>query len=346
MRRKGVLPLVFFVVFTLGTLAWTFFVGNSPVLGLDLQGGVSVVLQPDGPVENEDTLNQAVDIIRNRIDALGVAEPDITRQGETVLVQLPGVENQDRVLEVIGQTAVLSFRPVLQTLPPVGQEVPTTTGAPSTTAGDGATTTTGPGGATTTTAPSTSTTEELGLGAPGALTPGENAAGLQATTTTVAPTTTGPPGTTVPGSTATTVPADAAGTGECTGVEDQARLRPNGVPRGLNEEGVTPADEVEPCNTVVLAERDEDGNVVTRYVLGPTALTGDALSGASAGLDQSGVTWLVRPTFRSGEDGIDKFNAVAAQCFAAEPTCPTTQLAIVLDDDVISSPDVSVPCGG
>ena len=125
MRRKGVLPLVFFVVFTLGTLAWTFIVGNSPVLGLDLQGGVSVVLQPDGPVENEDTLNQAVDIIRNRIDALGVAEPDITRQGETVLVQLPGVENQDRVLEVIGQTAVLSFRPVLQQLPPVGQEVPT-----------------------------------------------------------------------------------------------------------------------------------------------------------------------------------------------------------------------------
>ena len=340
MRRKGVLPLVFFVVFTLGTLAWTFIVGNSPVLGLDLQGGVSVVLQPDGPVENEDTLNQAVDIIRNRIDALGVAEPDITRQGETVLVQLPGVENQDRVLEVIGQTAVLSFRPVLQPLPPVGQEVPTTTGAPTTTAGDGATTTTAPGGATTTTAPSTSTTEELGLGAPGALTPGENAAGLQATTTTVAPTTTGAPGTTVPGSTATTVPADGAGAGECAGVEDQARLRPNGVPRGLNDEGVTPSDEVEPCNTVVLAERDEDGNVVTRYVLGPTALTGDALSGASAGLDQSGVTWLVRPTFRGGEDGIDKFNAAAAQCFSAAPTCPTTQLAIVLDDDVISAPQI------
>ena len=75
-------------------------------------------------------------------------------------------------------------------------------------------------------------------------------------------------------------------------------------------------------------------------MLGPTALTGDALSGASAGLDQSGVTWLVRPTFRGGEDGIDKFNAAAAQCFAAAPTCPTTQLAIVLDDDVISAPQI------
>ena len=339
MRRKGVLPLIFFVVFTLGTLAWTFIVGNSPVLGLDLQGGVSVVLQPNAPVENEDTLNQAVDIIRNRIDALGVAEPDITRQGETVLVQLPGVDNQAQVLDIIGQTAVLRFRPVLQVLPPVG-DTPTTTVAPTTTAGDGATTTTAPNGATTTTAPPTSTTAELGLGDSGGLTPGENAAALQATTTTVAPTTTAATGTTVPGTTATTVPAADAAAGDCAGVEDTTRLGPDGLPRRLNADGLTPRPRDEACNTVVLGERDEEGNIVSRYLLGPTALTGDSLSGASAGLDQSGVTWLVRPTFRGGEDGIDKFNAVAAECFSAAPTCPTSQLAIVLDSDVISAPQI------
>ena len=328
MRRKGALPLIFFVVFTLGTLTWTFLVGNSPVLGLDLQGGVSVVLQPNGPVENEDTLDQAVDIIRNRIDALGVAEPDITRQGETVLVQLPGVENQDRALELVGQTAVLRFRPVLQVLPPVG-DTPTTS-APTTTAGDGATTTTV---APTTTAAGAG---EQGLADLGGLTPGENAAGLQATTTTVAPSTTAAPGT---ASTATTVPAGTAA-GECTGVEDTTRLGDDGLPVRLNAEGLTPRRRDEACNTVLLGERDEDGNVVTRYLLGPTALTGDALSGASAGLDQSGVTWLVRPTFKSGENGIDKFNAVAAECFSAATTCPTTQLAIVLDSDVISAPRI------
>ena len=80
-RRKGVIPLILFVVFTSASLPTRSSSGNSPVLGLDLQGGVSVVLQPSGDVENEDTLDQAVDIIRNRIDALGVAEPDITRQG-------------------------------------------------------------------------------------------------------------------------------------------------------------------------------------------------------------------------------------------------------------------------
>ena len=144
MRRKGVAPLLFFVVFTFASLAYTFLAGNSPVLGLDLQGGVSVVLQPSGEVENDDTIDQAVDIIRDRIDALGVAEPDITRQGDTVLVQLPGVKDQCRALELVGQTAELRFRPVVQILPPVGVELPTPTTAPATTttAGDGATTTT------------------------------------------------------------------------------------------------------------------------------------------------------------------------------------------------------------
>jgi len=182
-RRKGVIPLILFVAFTFASLIYTVVANNSPVLGLDLQGGVSVVLQPSGDIENADTVDQAVEIIRNRIDALGVAEPDITRQGDTILVQLPGVRDQDRALELVGQTAELRFRPVLQTLPPVGEEIPTTT------AGD-TTTTTAPGGTTTapptTAAPTTTTAAgagEQGLGALGGLVPGENAAGRQTTTT-------------------------------------------------------------------------------------------------------------------------------------------------------------------
>src|SRR5437867_4494423 len=60
--------------------------GLKPRLGLDLQGGLSVVLTPTSVVKS-DALDKAVEIIRQRVDALGVAEPDISRQGNNILVQ-------------------------------------------------------------------------------------------------------------------------------------------------------------------------------------------------------------------------------------------------------------------
>jgi preprotein translocase subunit SecD len=87
--------------------------GNQPLLGLDLQGGVSVVYQPVDSNVTDEALDEATDIIRNRVDALGVAEPEISRQGNTIVVDLPGVEQQERALELVGQTAELRFRPVL-----------------------------------------------------------------------------------------------------------------------------------------------------------------------------------------------------------------------------------------
>lgn len=312
MRRKGLVPLLLFTVVTVAAVTYTIMAGNSPLLGLDLQGGVSVVLQPsgDGSADGaDDRLDQAVEIIRNRVDALGVAEPDITRQGETILIQLPGVRNQDRALELVGQTAELRFRPVLEVLPPVGEPTATTTTAGA----GGATTTTG----VTTTVPATTTTaaagNEQGLG----LTPGENAAGLQATTTVPATTTTVAP-------TATTTPAPVD----------------TSLPRNLNEEGITPRGRDLPGRNVVLPERDADGVILRRYLLGPTALTGSSLETAAAGLDSTGVAWQVNPTFKGGPDGIDKFNAVAAECFSAGPECPTGALAIVLDGEVISAPQI------
>jgi preprotein translocase subunit SecD len=189
MRRKIWLPLVFIVVVAVGGLIGTLMSGNSPELGLDLQGGVSVVLEPTSQASGE-AVDQAVQIIRDRVDALGVAEPDITRQGNAIVVQLPGVKNRDRALELVGQTAELRFRPVLQDL--TGSEViePDESQATTTTTAEGSTTT------TTTTAP-----DEGAAGLP----LGESAAAAQeptttappATTTTTAPTTT----TTAPGQT-------------------------------------------------------------------------------------------------------------------------------------------------
>lgn len=95
--------------------------GLEPRLGLDLQGGISVVLSPTEGA-NVEALEKAVDIIRNRVDALGVAEPEIARQGNDILVQLPGIKEQKRALQLIGTTAKLRFRPVLGQISPGSAE--------------------------------------------------------------------------------------------------------------------------------------------------------------------------------------------------------------------------------
>ena len=84
-------------------------------LGLDLQGGMYLLLEVDksklGPAEARNAVDQAMQIIRNRIDQFGVAEPTIQKQGDNrILVQLPGLLDQERAKDLIGQTALLEFR--------------------------------------------------------------------------------------------------------------------------------------------------------------------------------------------------------------------------------------------
>jgi preprotein translocase subunit SecD len=158
MRRSGSGSLVFILGVAVASLVATVLAGNRPQLGLDLQGGAYVVLRPNARVESG-VIDQSIEIIRNRIDALGVAEPDISRQGSSIIVQLPGVKDQQRALEIVGQTAELRFRPVLNVLPPEGEAAATTTtSTPETTTtvtppGEG-----GPAPTTTTTAPPAGTT--------------------------------------------------------------------------------------------------------------------------------------------------------------------------------------------
>jgi len=116
--RRQLTFVVGIVVASVVGVVYTVLSGNEPLLGLDLQGGASVVLEPepneDGSEISDDVLDQAVDIIRNRVDGLGVREPEISRQGSTILVQIPGVEDQQRAIELVGQTAELRFRPLYQ----------------------------------------------------------------------------------------------------------------------------------------------------------------------------------------------------------------------------------------
>ena len=68
-----------------------------------------------------DALDVAVDIIRSRVDSLGVAEPEISRQGNDIVVDLPGVKDRAKAERLVGQTAELRFRPVIGPLPASAQ---------------------------------------------------------------------------------------------------------------------------------------------------------------------------------------------------------------------------------
>ncbi|HDH03678.1 MAG TPA: hypothetical protein ENH15_05480, partial [Actinobacteria bacterium] len=117
MRRRW--PAILIVVtLAWGGLALTLASGLTPKLGLDLRGGTSVLLEAPPGTELE-VAETAIEVMRRRIEDFGsVQEPEISisegRGGKiSVLVQLPGVTDQERALDAIGQTGQLSFRPVL-----------------------------------------------------------------------------------------------------------------------------------------------------------------------------------------------------------------------------------------
>ena len=234
MRRKLVYVIGIVAVAVAGVV-YTLAAGNEPLLGLDLQGGASVVLEP-ARAADPDELDVAVEIIRNRVDGLGVAEPEISTQGGNILVQLPGVDEQQRALDLVGQTAELRFRPLLDSLSESAYQAAVAVG-------------------------------------------------------------------------------------------DEAQVDRFALTVGDTEIG----------DAVVLPEYDDERNIVIRHRLGPTGVTGDSLEGAAA---RFGLEWQVAPTFKPAADGIDLFNELGQRCFYRGPTCPTKQVAIEIDNEVISAPRI------
>ena len=111
------------VVVLIGVAAYLIFV-RQPVaeatrLGLDLEGGVSANLQgykTNGEEVTREEMDLAAGVIRQRVDSLGVTEPEIQIQGDDqVVVNIPGITDADRAVEVIGRTAQLGFYEVLAT---------------------------------------------------------------------------------------------------------------------------------------------------------------------------------------------------------------------------------------
>ena len=133
-RRKlswlGAIAAFFIALITWGSLTSQPGASFAPGLALDLEGGTQLILTPsvaDGEQASLEQLNQAVSIIRQRIDGAGVGESQVTVQGnENIVVSIPGTPNPT-TLQLIKASALLEFRPVLtfaQSVPPAEDAEP------------------------------------------------------------------------------------------------------------------------------------------------------------------------------------------------------------------------------
>src|SRR4051812_15443731 len=121
--RRNNLIILGLVVVLIGVAAYFIFirqpVAQATQFGLDLQGGVSASLhgyRTDGSEVTRDDMEVAAGVIRQRVDSLGVTEPEIQLQGQDqVVVNLPGITDTEQAVEVIGRTAQLGFYEVLAT---------------------------------------------------------------------------------------------------------------------------------------------------------------------------------------------------------------------------------------
>ena len=114
---------IFIVLAVLGSAV--FLVTSREVrLGLDLEGGTQIVLQAQATESqqvDDDTLSRTLEVMRRRVDEIGVAEPSLQSSGgDRIIIELPGVTDPEEALEVIGRTAQLRFHRVVDVLGPEG----------------------------------------------------------------------------------------------------------------------------------------------------------------------------------------------------------------------------------
>ncbi len=113
-RRNLIISVVVVVGIAIGSFAATVLASWSPRLGLDLAGGVSVVYTAEGQHVSQSDLNETVNILNLRVNGLGVSGAQVQTTGnKQISVSIPGVTNAQQVLQQIGQTARMYFRPVL-----------------------------------------------------------------------------------------------------------------------------------------------------------------------------------------------------------------------------------------
>jgi preprotein translocase subunit SecD len=297
---------------------------TSPRLGLDLQGGTSVTLKPrvtdgaTGKITNK-VLNQAVNVIRKRVDAIGVAEAEVKTEGKNIVISVPG-KGRDDVLNIVGSTAELRFRQVLQSGSGIVVPVPTATAAPSASAT--------PKPPVVKPSP-TPTVKKRPLSQALLAEPM-----LPRATVTPKPTATAT-------STAVPTPTPSGSAAPATGLSagTEAQLAANFAALDCStEESRRLAPQPDIPSHQILACSD-DGT--TKYLLDKAAVLGKEIKSASAGTDQTSGEWIVDLNFTGkGRKGFGDVTTLAANAYNANNADPHSQVAIVLDGQVVSAPQI------
>lgn len=343
MRKRLVVTLSGLFVIAYGLLIGTLVTGTRPALGLDLQGGISVTQEPKaGTTYSDASLDLAVEKIRERVDSLGVAEPEILRQGNTIVVNLPGVKNQQQAVDLVQVTGQVYLRPVLaecQTIDLSALETGTTVASDTT--GVGAETT-GPATETTVAEPQTTGATETTAGAgPARPVSADNMAAATETTAGIMPIS----------ATETTVPMVVSPAPETTTAAPETTTADTGsipdttvvigptssVP--LDENGL-PITVSDPTTAQFLPTFG--ANPPQYCYVGPAQGSGEVFQdNATATVINGG--WGVVVDLRDGAAGNDIWNSLASQCYYKDTTCPTGQLSIELDGSLQSVASVNEP---
>lgn len=344
MKQRGKLltTLVVFLVIVASLLTWVLVAGMKPRLGLDLAGGTSVVLEAKGEVKGNDVMDQVINIVRARVDGLGVSEAEISKAGDQLIsVDLPGLQDVDRAKDIIGRTAKLTFRQVqgfpgqaapgaqqgaqnIQIDPATGQPIIPPGGLPPTQSQP----LPQPQPQAPQPQPQSQAPQPQSLGPIGAdsgrlaLAPaGADALAfryLKGVPQQIAPTS-APPETSQPPTDTTPSDAEASLQDYCDPAKNPA---------------ITPADKITPEATVTLC--DKEGRPFT---LGPVRVRGETVDNAQAVVDQQSGGWVVQLDFNG--EGADAYKALTGEAACQPSGQPQRSIAIVLDDQVVSAPQVA-----
>jgi preprotein translocase subunit SecD len=112
-KRKNLwASIVLFVGLAGGLLGFNLATNNTPVLGLDLKGGLSVIYATKEPADAEQ-LVIVRDLMRGQLESFGIAEPDVRVEGDNIIVDLPGVSDQEAAFEALQVSGIVTLRPVI-----------------------------------------------------------------------------------------------------------------------------------------------------------------------------------------------------------------------------------------
>ncbi|MFJ7907690.1 protein translocase subunit SecD [Kitasatospora sp. NPDC096204] len=338
--------LALILVVTVGLVALMFGTGTTkPRLGIDLAGGTSITLtakSSDPKALSKSNMDIAVGIIERRVNGMGVSEAEVQTQGsDTIIVNIPKGGDRQNAADQVGTTAKLFFRPVLA-VAPSGISAPEPTGTPSAaaTGTPGATPAATPAAGAQSAAPSATKQgrpASEALAAEGASPTAAATGAAPAATGSAAPAATGAPSTPA-------VPQTPADIGNAmTQGTVPPELAAAFAALDCSKPDVRAAQTGAEDKAVVACSQKAENGYYEKLALGPAAVKGADVSKAQASIDtQTGAGWQVQLQFNG--TGTDAFAKVTGQLAAQAP--PTNQFAIVLDNQVVSHPQVNGPIPG